>query len=172
MPIYEFYCRACHTVFSFFSSRVDTGREPNCPRCGAGPLPRRPSRFATLKRAAGAGDAEAGDDDLLAGLDESRLEGAMDTLVHEMEGLGEEEDPRAMGRMMRRFGELTGLELGDRLQDYVRRLETGEDPDAVEESMGDDFGDEAGADELFKLKQAIRSRHERRPRIDEELHFL
>jgi putative FmdB family regulatory protein len=34
MPIYEFYCPDCHTVFSFFSSRIDTAVRPACPQCG------------------------------------------------------------------------------------------------------------------------------------------
>ncbi|MEZ5312265.1 MAG: hypothetical protein R2862_00750 [Thermoanaerobaculia bacterium] len=44
VPIYEFYCRACNTVFSFFSSRVDPGVRPACQSYGAPELPRKPSR--------------------------------------------------------------------------------------------------------------------------------
>ena len=45
MPIYEFYCPDCHTVFSFFSSAVDTAASPACPRCSRPGLGRRPSRL-------------------------------------------------------------------------------------------------------------------------------
>ncbi len=83
----------------------------------------------------------------------------------------DEEDPRAMGHLMRRFSELTGLELGDQMQEMVRRLESGEDPDALDEEMDDAFGEDASFDELFKLKKAMRARRER-PRVDTELYFL
>ena len=72
MPIYEFYCRDCHTVYSFFTPRMDTERQPACPRCELQDLERKPSRFATLKHR-----GEEDGEDPFAGLDESRLEGAM-----------------------------------------------------------------------------------------------
>ncbi len=166
MPIYEFYCPDCHTLYSFFSARIDTAAKPDCPRCQRRELARRPSRFATLKLR----DSEDGEDDLLSGLDEAKLEGAMASLMQEMGGMENEEDPRAMGHLMRRFGELSGLEMGDRMEEMVRRMEAGEDPESLESEMGDDLdGDDF--DDFFKLKKVIAGRR-RRPRVDEELYFL
>ena len=34
MPIYEFYCRDCHRVYSFLSRSVAPDRRPPCPKCG------------------------------------------------------------------------------------------------------------------------------------------
>jgi hypothetical protein len=31
MPIYEFYCRRCNTIYSFFSKTINTDKVPNCP---------------------------------------------------------------------------------------------------------------------------------------------
>jgi putative FmdB family regulatory protein len=167
MPIYEFYCHPCHTVYNFFSARVDTGTRPACPRCGLPELPRKPSRFATLKH--GGEDAEDGDP--FAGFDDSRLEGAMESLLSETEGLGDEEDPRAMARLMRRFSELSGLEMGDRMEEMTARLEAGEDPDALEEEVGD-LGDGESLDDFFRLKKALGEGRRRRLKVDEELYFL
>jgi putative FmdB family regulatory protein len=167
MPIYEFYCHGCHTVFSFFSARVTTEARPACPRCGSGELPRRPSRFATLKHSG----EEAELSDPFAGLDDARLEGAMESLMAEAGGLEDEQDPRAMARLMRRFSHLSGLEMGDRMEEFVARLETGEDPEALEkevEAVGDDE-DLAG---FFKLKKAFHEGRRKRPEVDEELYFL
>lgn len=168
MPIYEFYCPTCHTIYSFFSARIDTAAQPACPRCKRDPLERKPSRFATLKHQ---GEEDAADP--FEALDDSKLEGAMDALMHEMSGLENEEDPRAMGQLMRRFGELTGLELGDRMEDMVRRLEAGEDPDALEAEMEGELGDDGdeSMEDFFKLKKAVQQRR-RRPRVDDELYFL
>ncbi|MCK4728291.1 MAG: zinc ribbon domain-containing protein, partial [Desulfobacterales bacterium] len=33
MPIYEFYCEDCNTIFNFFSRSVNTTKRPPCPRC-------------------------------------------------------------------------------------------------------------------------------------------
>ena len=46
MPIYEFYCRDCHTIFNFFARRVDTETVPKCPKHGKHKLQRQMSRFA------------------------------------------------------------------------------------------------------------------------------
>ncbi|MCP3964377.1 MAG: zinc ribbon domain-containing protein [bacterium] len=167
MPIYEFYCPDCHTVFSFFSARIDTEARPDCPRCERAALTRKPSRFATLKSR---GEEEA-EDDPFAGLDESKMEGAMETLMREMDGVENEEDPRAMGRMMRRFGELSGLEMGDRMEDMVRRMEAGEDPESLEDEMGDD-AESDDFEDFFRLKKAVAAGRRRRPQVDEELYFL
>ncbi|MCB1009257.1 MAG: zinc ribbon domain-containing protein [Acidobacteria bacterium] len=173
MPIYEFYCPDCHTLFSFFSSRVDTTAAPACPSCGRPELGRRPSRFATLRRAGEEGDAPDSDDPL-AGLDDERLERAMAELSGDLEGLDGDgpQDPRTVSRFLRRFSELTGLEAGPRMREMLERLDRGEDPDALEEELG---GGEEGDDDLgdfFKLKPAALARRLRRPKIDETLYFL
>ena len=170
MPIYEYYCPDCHTVFNFFSARIDTAARPDCPRCERQDLERKPSRFATLKRR----DEEGGEDETipgLEGLDEAKIEGAMESLMREMGGMEDEEDPRAMGSMMRRFSELSGLEMGDRMEELIQRMEAGEDPESLEEEMGDEF-DGDSFDDFFKLKKAAAARRRRRPRVDEELYFL
>lgn len=164
MPIYEFYCKSCHTVFNFFTARAGTERHPDCPRCGRAELPRRPSRFATLKHS---GEEEP---DPFAQFDESKLEGAMDALMQEAGHLENEEDPRAMARLMRRFTDLSGLEMGDRMADFVTRLEAGEDPERLEQEMDGSFDDEK-FDDFFKLKRALQERR-KTPAVDDELYFL
>ncbi len=165
MPIYEFYCPDCHILFNFFSARIDTTAQPTCPRCDKPELARKPSRFAMLKHTSN--DAE--DVTPFDNLDESKLEGAMGTLMQEMGHLENEDDPRTMGQMMRRFSELSGLEMGDRMEEMVARLETGEDPDSLEQEMGGEPGED-DFDDFFKLKKVVSTR--RRPRVDDELYFL
>jgi putative FmdB family regulatory protein len=178
MPIYEFYCPDCNTLFSFFAARTTVEARPACPRCGRPDLDRRPSRFATLKRAGTAeGDGPADPDDPFAGIDETRLEGAMEALAGEMEGMEEGEgpqDPRQVSRFLRRFTELTGLEAGPKMKEMLERLDRGEDPDTLDEELGgggEEGGDEDLAD-FFKLKKAALARRARRPKVDETLYFL
>jgi putative FmdB family regulatory protein len=164
MPIYEFYCSACHTLLNFFSPTVDTDSRPSCPHCAAPDLERKPARFAT-PRSGGDSQAEAG------GLDEARLEQAMAAMADEFEGDAGDDDPRQMGRLMRRFSAAAGLELTPAMQSLVERLEAGGDPDEAEEEMAD-LDPDAGLDALFRLKQVGAGRARPAPRIDEELHFL
>ena len=175
MPIYEFYCSACHTLFNFFSARIDTVSRPSCPRCGRPELERRPARFATLTRSSST-EAEGDDgeeDNPLPGVDEARLERAMESMAGEMEGIGDEEDPRQMARFFRRFGDAAGMRLGPRMEEMLRRLEKGEDMESLEEEMGDvEEGAEGELDEWFQLKETAKRLRQRRPRVDETLYFL
>jgi len=164
MPIYEFYCADCHTLFNFYSPTIDTATRPQCPRCERPDLERRPARFATLKHQ---GDAEP---DPLGDLDEDRLAGVMDSMMGELGDLDENEDPRQLARLLRRFGEASGLELGPRMKEMMSRLEAGEDPDHLEDEMGDDFDDDS-LEEFFRLRQRG-WKPSRNPAVDDTLYFL
>lgn len=133
MPIYEFYCRSCNRIMSFFSRRIDTVSRPDCPRCHARKLSREVSAFASVGRHKGESDG-GGDGELP--MDEPRLEKAMDSLAEEAAGL-DESDPRQAANLMRKFSSATGLKMGEGMEEAIRRLEAGEDPEAVEAELGD-----------------------------------
>ena len=176
VPIYEFYCPDCDTLFNFFSARIDTAARPACPRCRRPELERRPARFAALTRAPGGGGEGEGEDDPLRelGVDEERLGAAFETALAEAGGVGgDEDDPRQVARLFRRIGEVAGLEPGPQMEEMLRRLEAGQDPEGLEEEMGDDADPEgAEGDPLADLFRKRRPRGRRRPRVDEELYFL
>jgi putative FmdB family regulatory protein len=130
MPVYEFYCDDCHTIFNFLSRRVNTEKRPACPRCEKPELERRVSSFAVSS-----GRREEPVEGM-PDLDEGKLEKAIMGLAGEMEGV-DENDPRQMARFMRRFTDATGMKLGSGMEEAIRRLATGEDPDKIESEMGD-----------------------------------
>lgn len=130
MPIYEFYCEACNTIFNFFSRSINTSKKPTCPRCRTQRLSRMMSAFAVTGKAKEEGDA--GD----LPFDESRMEKAMQALAGEAESIGED-DPRQAANLMRKLTDMTGLELGPGMTEALRRMERGEDPDQIEAEMGD-----------------------------------
>jgi len=131
MPIYEFYCKQCHTIFNFFSRTVNTKKIPNCPGCKNVKLERKMSMFAHTGKAE---ENTAGMDDLP--LDESKMEKAMRMLEKEA-GQINEDDPRQAADLMRRLSDMTGIQLGDGMNEALCRLEKGEDPDSIEAEMGD-----------------------------------
>jgi putative FmdB family regulatory protein len=161
MPIYEFYCETCNTIFNFFSRRINTEKVPACPKCGKA-LQRQMSTFAVVGR------AREENDELPPGFDESRMERAMGELMQEAENINEE-DPRQMAQFMRKFTEKSGLNLGDGMEEAIARLEAGEDPEKIEEEMGDVF---EGEDPLSMLQKKSGSLHRRPPLRDETLYEL
>jgi len=48
----------------------------------------------------------------------------------------DEDDPRQAAKLMRKLTEMTGVELGGGMQEAIRRMENGEDPEAIEAEMG------------------------------------
>jgi hypothetical protein len=62
----------------------------------------------------------------------------------------DENDPRAMGRMMRRMAELTGEKIDGEMEEVVRKLEEGADPESLEDQVGGDAPDaEGGMDDPY-----------------------
>lgn len=161
MPIYEFYCIDCHRIYNFFSRTVNTQKTPSCPRCGRANLERFLSVFASPKNKGEQEDAPLPD------INEEKLEKAMGTLAKEAEGL-DENDPRQAANLMRRLTEMTGLKLGSGMEDALRRMEAGEDPEQIEAEMGDLLESE----EPFELEAAGRSTSRRRPIVDDALYDL
>jgi len=78
---------------------------------------------------------EDGDMDDLP-FDEGKMEKAMQMLAGEAENMNED-DPRQAANLMRKLTDMTGLELGAGMQEALKRMEAGEDPDAIEAEMGD-----------------------------------
>ena len=164
MPIYEFYCDHCHTIFNFFSSTVNTRKVPRCPRCKDNKLSRQVSMFAVTGRAREDGDM----DDLP--FDEGQMEKAMQMMAGEAEKINED-DPRQAAQLMRKLTRMTGLDLGDGMEEALSRMEAGEDPEQIEAEMGDLLE----GDDPFQLKgkKGSSERGRRRaPERDETLYDL
>lgn len=132
MPIYEYTCHDCQRRVSLlWRSFADAeSRAPVCPRCGGANLTRLISRVAVVRSEGGRFDdvSDSDADSALSGLDEN--------------------DPKSLARFMRKMADETGEDLGPEFEEVVGRLEAGEDPESIEESMpdlgaspsSDDFG--------------------------------
>ena len=122
------------------------------------------STFATIGKASEEGD------EMMAGMDESKMEEAFGSLMQEAEGMNEE-DPRQMATLMRKFTEKTGMNLGDTMEEAISRMEKGEDPDVIEREMGDQLE----GDDLFSFngmkKKALAGKMQA-PDYDEKLYEL
>lgn len=144
MPIYEYYCPDNHTVYQFFAKTLAQAQTiPKCPDNPRFRMRKLVSSFAVTKggRKDDAGESKPGP----AGGDpaeDARMEAAMGAMEKEFSSV-DENDPRAMARMMRRMSELTGEKIDGEMEEVVRKLEEGADPDSLEDQLGG--GEEPGA---------------------------
>lgn len=164
MPIYEFYCQDCHTVYNFFSRTINTTKVPGCPKCGRKKLSRQISMFAVTGRAK---EGEEMDD---LPLDESKMEKAMSMLAGEAEKINED-DPKQAADLMRKMSDMTGLKLGPGMDEALRRMEKGEDPEQVEAELGDALENE---DPFVLPAKTVRGllRRAKAPQKDDTLYDL
>ncbi|MEA3267143.1 MAG: FmdB family zinc ribbon protein [Candidatus Fermentibacteria bacterium] len=122
MPIYEYYCSGCNTIYQFLIRGSRKSEDLLCPKCRKGDLERVMSQFSTTSSRSRSDDEMATD---MADIDEN--------------------DPRSMARAVRRMADEMGEDLGPELEHALGRLEAGEDPEKVEqelEEMG--FSEEDG----------------------------
>ncbi len=117
MPYYDYVCLDCRRRAKIFLSYAEYGMvQPACPHCQSHQLKRRIGRVALAKSEDARMDALMDDSDL-ANLDE--------------------DDPKALGHFMRKMSQEVGEDLGDEFNEVVSRLEHGESPDSIEDSMPD-----------------------------------
>jgi putative FmdB family regulatory protein len=117
MPTYDFVCNACGKRFDIFMTFSEYGTKPvQCAHCGSGDVRRRMTKVRIAKS------------------EESRMESMADEFAG-LEGL--EEDPKALGRMMRKMGKEMGEELPSEFDEVVDRLESGQSPEEIESALPD-----------------------------------
>ena len=122
MPIYEYGCPDCGMKGSRLQKMSDPS-VPNCPHCGS-TMNKLISQVAFLTS------------------EEQRMEKLADPSAW---GGFDENDPRSLGRMMRKMSQEMGEDLGDEFREVVDRLESGEDPEAIEKDLPDlGMGDAGG----------------------------
>jgi putative FmdB family regulatory protein len=137
MPIYDYLCLDCQRRFEVYLSYAEYGtRQVQCPHCQSPHVRRRLPRVR------------------LARSEEGRLESLADDFSDPSALEGLEEDPRAMGRFMRKMGQELGEEMPPEFDEVVERLEKGQRPEEIEKEMPELGGEEStvaeGGDDLLE----------------------
>jgi predicted nucleic acid-binding Zn ribbon protein len=153
MPIYEYYCPDNHTIYQFYAKTLAQGK--TTPRCPDGPAYRMKkvvSAFAVTKGGKKDDSAASGTPPAPTGnpAEDARMEAAMSAMEGEFANV-DENDPKAMARMMRRMSEVTGEKIDGEMEEVVRKLEEGADPESLDEQFSegeagpnDPYGDDMG----------------------------
>jgi len=129
MPLYDYFCLDCLKRFDMFMTYAEYGTRPvTCSACGSRNVRRRIPRVRVAKSEESRMDSLAGDFS-----DPSALAGL-------------ENDPQAMGRMMRKMGKEMGEEVPPEFGEVVDRLEKGQSPEEIEKELPD-LGAEPGGGE-------------------------
>ncbi len=127
MPLYDYFCRSCRQRFDVFMTYAEYGSRPvACPHCRSTDVRRRLPRVRVAKS------------------EDSRMEDLAGDFSDPSALAGLENDPQAMGRMMRKMGNELGEDLPPEYDEVVGRLEKGEDPEEIEKSMPDLGGEPGG----------------------------
>lgn len=126
MPTYDFICNDCHQRFDVFLTFAEYGKKAvTCAYCSSKNVRRRMTKVRIAKS------------------EETR----MDSMADDFSGFeGLEDDPKAMGRMMRKMGREMGEDLPPEFDEVVDRLESGQSPEDIEKAIPD-LGNDAGADD-------------------------
>jgi len=127
MPTYDFICNDCNQRFDVFMTFSEYGKKPvSCVHCTSKNVRRRMTKVRVAKS------------------EETRMESMADDFSG-FEGL--EDDPKAMGQMMRKMGKQMGEEMPPEFDEVVDRLESGQNPEDIEKAIPDLGGDASGDDE-------------------------
>lgn len=117
MPTYDFVCNACQKRFDIFLTFSEYGvKAVQCAHCGSEDVRRRMTKVRIAKS----------------------MDSRMDSMEGDLSSLeGVEEDPRALGKMMRKMGSEVGEDLPPEFDEVVDRLEAGQSPEEIESALPD-----------------------------------
>ena len=127
MPTYDFICNNCNQRFDVFMTFSEYGKKPVlCAHCNSKNVRRRMTKVRIAKS------------------EDSR----MDSMADDFSGFeGLEDDPKAMGQMMRKMGKEMGEDLPPEFDEVVDRLESGQSPEDIESALPDLGNDMGGEDD-------------------------
>jgi putative FmdB family regulatory protein len=116
MPTYEYRCLECGRRFEVFLTYAEYGKQPvECTHCLSKNVQRKIGRIRVARS------------------EESRLENLADPST--LDGL--DEDPQALGRMMRQMSSELGEDMGPEFDEVINRLEAGQSPEEIEAALPD-----------------------------------
>ncbi len=122
MPMYEYYCKPCHTIFSFLARTANVTSRPACPRCG-GDMQKQVSSFAFSQKMKGTEKLP---------FSTQQAEEGVKKLKNEIDRLKSEETPQRAEQFKKNFERWSGVKL-DHAVSTLRGVdlapEKGEAPD-------------------------------------------
>ena len=110
MPIYEYYCKKCNTIFDFYSRTFSVEKEPVCPRC-KGDLKKYVSSFSFSQKMKGPDSLP---------MSTKMLDDGMKRLKDH-----DTKDPEAAAKLRKKFSKMMGVNFEEGKKKSGVVLETG-----------------------------------------------
>ena len=112
MPTYDFICNNCNQRFDLFLTFAEYGKKTvTCAHCNSKNIRRRMTKVRIAKS------------------EDNRME----SMASGLDGL--DDDPKEMGRMMRKMGKEMGEAMPPEFNEVVGRLEAGQSPEEIESAV-------------------------------------
>lgn len=128
MPFYPYRCLSCKRRFEIFMTYAEYSQKTvRCPYCSSEQVQRRITRVRVARS------------------EDSRLDEFSG--LENMDGL--ENDPQALGKVMRKMSHEMGEDMGPEFNEVISRLESGQSPEDIEKAMPD-LGSEGGMADDFE----------------------
>jgi len=128
MPSYDFRCQNCRKRFQVFLSYDQYGTiDIHCTHCDSTDVKRKIGRIRIAKS------------------EDSRMDDLASDFSDPAALAGLEDDPKALGHMMRKMSNEMGEDMGPEFDEVIDRLEKGQSPEEIEDALPDLGGDDGGA---------------------------
>ena len=139
MAIYEYYSPENNRIYSFYAKTIS--HSDKLPRCPDNPNYKMVKMISTFSVTGNRDNFE--DESMGSHPSDHDFQAAMAEMENEITGIDEENpDPRQLGHLMRKMTEISGEKMPERMEEIMRRLEAGEDPEKLEDEFGDMLEDE------------------------------
>lgn len=161
MPIYEFYSPDLQKIYSFFSHKVRSFDEvPTCPDDEKVSMQRLISGFSITGKQPSeiqeSPQTDNSDVDPFADLEPNKAKHLMQEMEKSISSIDDDNpDPKQMGNLMRKMCEMSGERIDDRMEEVVRKLEEGKDPNEIENDMEEYLSDDS-VDANEENEQSVR----------------
>ena len=180
MPIYEFHSPDSGKIYSFYAPSTSyADLHPLCPDGKNKKMVKLLSGFSITGKREELPEVSSDSDpeDPFAGMDPDQANRMMKELENSIAGMDEDNpDPKQMGSLMRRMCELSGENMDEPMEEVVRKLEEGMNPEELEERMGGfmgneddgespDLPDDGNESAQSKLKRLLMKRPQRDPTL-------
>ena len=128
MPSYEYRCLDCQKRFEVFLSYDHYGNvDIRCTHCDSTNIMRKIGRIRIAKS------------------EDSRMDDLASDFSDPAALAGLEDDPKALGQMMRKMSSEMGEDMGPEFDEVIDRLEKGQSPDEIEKALPDLGGDDGSS---------------------------
>lgn len=168
MPIYEFFSPNTNKIYSFYSRRLICNKDvPSCPDGEKFPMKKLISGFSITGQNSNDEELNSGiedntESDPFAKLNDNQSARVMKEMEKAMSGIDDENpDPRQMGSLMRRMCDMTGEKMDGVMEEVVRKLEEGSNPEELEAKIEGIMDDADAADEENEGAQIRKARKQK-----------